>query len=207
MRIEPGEIEAALDAFPAVREAAVLAREDRPGDRRLVAYLVAEGELRLDDLRIFLRERLPEPMVPTAFVVLDAFPVTTNGKLDRKALPPPADAKSTAAVVLPRTAAEEAIATVWREVLGLETVGVEESFFDLGGHSLLVVQVHRRLNPQFPSLAIVDLFRYPTISALSGYLSKEKVDQISLEETRERAEDRTDRARRQRELRRQARGR
>ena len=207
MRIEPGEIEAVLDTFPAVREAAVLAREDRPGDRRLVAYLVAESELSLENLRMFLRDRLPEPLVPAAFVVLDAFPVTANGKLDRKALPPPADAQSTAAVVLPRTAAEEAVATVWREVLGLETVGVEDSFFDLGGHSLLVVQVHRRLIPQFPGLAIVDLFRYPTISALSGYLSKEKVDQISLEETRERAEDRTDRARRQRELRRQARGR
>jgi amino acid adenylation domain-containing protein len=208
MRIEPGEIEAALAAFPAVRDAVVLAREDRPGDRRLVAYLVARnGGLRLDDLRGFLRERLPEPLVPSAFVVLDSLPLTANGKLDRRALPVPEGGKSSEPAVLPRTATEEVIAAVWREALGLPAVGVEDSFFDLGGHSLLVVQVHRSLAPQFPGLAVVDLFRYPTISALAGYLSKEKVDQISLEETRERAEDRTDRARRQRELRRQARGR
>jgi amino acid adenylation domain-containing protein len=207
-RIELGEIEAVLASFPAVRDAVVLAREDRSGDRRLVAWVVPqpETELRVEDLRGFLRGRLPEYMVPSAFVVLEALPLTANGKLDRRALPEP-QARSAAPAVLPRTATEEAIATVWREALGLETVGVEDSFFDLGGHSLLVVQVHRRLAPQFPELAIVDLFRYPTISALAGYLSREKVDQISLQETRERAEDRTDRAKRQRELRRQARGR
>jgi amino acid adenylation domain-containing protein len=208
MRIEPGEIETALAAFPAVREAVVVMREDRPGDRRLVAYLVArDGALQLEHLRASLRERLPEPMVPSSFVLLEAFPVTANGKLDRRALPPPEDGRPAEPAVLPRTETEEAIAAAWREALGLEAVGVEDSFFDLGGHSLLVVQVHRRLAPLFPGLAVVDLFRYPTISALAGYLSKEKIDQISLEETRERAEDRTDRTRRQRELRRQVRGR
>ncbi|HSN86309.1 MAG TPA: amino acid adenylation domain-containing protein, partial [Thermoanaerobaculia bacterium] len=208
MRIEPGEIETALAAFPAVREAVVVMREDRPGDRRLVAYLVArDGALQMEHLRVSLRERLPEPMVPSSFVLLEAFPVTANGKLDRRALPPSEDGRPAGPAVLPRTDTEEAIAAAWREALRLEAVGVEDSFFDLGGHSLLVVQVHRRLVPVFPGLAVVDLFRYPTISALAGYLSKEKIDQISLEETRERAEDRTDRTRRQRELRRQLRGR
>jgi amino acid adenylation domain-containing protein len=212
MRIEPGEIEAALAAFPAVRDAVVLARQDRPGDRRLVAYLVVDltsgdGVLPLDELRGFLRERLPEPLVPSAFVLLDALPLTANGKLDRRALPAPESGPADAPAVLPRTETEEAIAAAWREALGLESVGVDDSFFDIGGHSLLVVQVHRRLIPLFPGLAVVDLFRYPTISALAGYLSREKVDQISLEQTRDRAEDRTDRARKQRELRRQARGR
>ncbi|HBL30436.1 MAG TPA: non-ribosomal peptide synthetase, partial [Acidobacteria bacterium] len=206
MRIEPGEIEAALAAFPGVREAVVLAREDRLGDRRLVAYLVGEADLRLDALRLALRESLPEPMVPSSYVVLEKLPVTANGKLDRRALPPPPDAPA-AQVVLPRTEAEELIAAAWREALGLAAVGVEDSFFDLGGHSLLVVQVHRLLAPRFPALTLVDLFRHPTISALAGSLSRETVDQISLEETRERAEDRSDRTRRQRELRRQVRGR
>jgi amino acid adenylation domain-containing protein len=208
MRIEPGEIESALASFPAVREAVVLAREDRPGHKMLVAYLVPrDGSLLLDELRGLLRERLPEPLVPSAFVLLDALPLSANGKLDRRSLPAPEGGPAAAPAVLPRTGTEEAIAAAWREALGLESVGVDDSFFDIGGHSLLVVQVHRRLVPLFPDLAVVDLFRYPTISTLAGYLSKEKVDQISLEQTRERAGERTDRARRQRDLRRQARGR
>jgi amino acid adenylation domain-containing protein len=205
-RIELGEIEAVLAAFPAVRDAVVLAREDRSGERRLMAWLVPQGDLREDELRGFLRSRLPESMLPAAFVLLEALPMTANGKLDRRALPEPR-VRSGETAVLPRTDTEEAIAAVWREALGLETIGVDDSFFDLGGHSLLAVQVHRRLVPRFPGLAVVDLFRYPTISALAGYLSGESVDQISLQEVRERAEDRTGRARRQRELRRQTRGR
>jgi len=204
-RIELGEIEAVIEKHPSVLHAAILAREDRPGDRRLVAYVVPrDAALSVEDLRGTLRQRLPEYMVPAAFVVLEALPLTANGKLDRRALPAP-DAASRGPVVAPRTTTEEAIATVWREVLGLPAVGVEDSFFDLGGHSLLIVQVHRLLSSQFPELAVVDLFRYPTISALAQFLSKERVDQVSLEESRERADTRTDRARQQRELRRQVR--
>jgi amino acid adenylation domain-containing protein len=208
-RVELGEIEAVIEKQPPVLHAAVLAREDRPnhqaGDRRLVAYVVPrDGTLSIEELRGALRQRLPEYMVPSAFVVLDALPLTANGKLDRRALPAP-DAAARGPVVAPRTATEEAIAAVWRDVLGLTAVSVEESFFDLGGHSLLIVQVHRRLAGQFPDLAVVDLFRYPTISALAQFLSKENVDQVSLEESRERADTRTDRARQRRELRRQVR--
>jgi hypothetical protein len=210
-RVELGEIETVLSAFPPVRDAVVLARPDRAGDRRLVAWVTPHdannGEVKVDELRGFLRGRLPEYMVPSSFVVLDALPLTANGKLDRRALPDPQAAGAVAAV-LPRNETEEVIAAAWREVLGVESVGVEDSFFDLGGHSLLVVQVHRRLAPHFPGLAVVDLFVYPTISALAGHLSKEKqVAAVSAQETRERADDRTDRARRQRELRRQTRGR
>ncbi|HEX2222918.1 MAG TPA: amino acid adenylation domain-containing protein, partial [Thermoanaerobaculia bacterium] len=206
-RIELGEIEAALAAAPGIRDAVVLARGDRSEDRRLIAWVVpSEGEIKVDDLRSFLRGRLPEYMVPSSFVVLDALPLTGNGKLDRRALPDP-EAR-TADAVLPRNATEEIIAAAWREALGLETVGVEDSFFDVGGHSLLVVQVHRKLAPHFPGLAVMDLFLHPTISALAGYLSKQNVEPMpTQEETRERAEDRTDRTRRQRELRRQTRGR
>ena len=201
-RIELGEIEAALLQHPSVRNAAVLAREEPGGDRRLAAYVVPQDNtLSVDDLRAALRQRLPEYMIPAAFVVLDALPLTANGKLDRRALPAP-DAAPRGPAVAPRNATEEAIATVWREVLGLPAVGVKDSFFDLGGHSLLVVQVHRRLAAQFPELAIVDLFRYPTISALARLLTRERVDQVDLEESRERADTRIDRARKQRELRR-----
>ncbi|HVR97735.1 MAG TPA: amino acid adenylation domain-containing protein, partial [Thermoanaerobaculia bacterium] len=201
-RIELGEIEAALAVIPEVQNAVVLARGER-----LVAWVVpSNGEVKLDELRRLLRTRLPEYMVPSAFVVLDTLPLTANGKLDRRALPDP-QARSTEPALLPRTDTEEIIAAAWREALGLETVGVEDSFFDLGGHSLLVVQVHRRLASHFPQLNVVDLFLHPTISALAGYLAQEKDDSLPLQETRERAEDRTDRALRQRELRRRARGR
>jgi iturin family lipopeptide synthetase A len=132
---------------------------------------------------------------------LPSLPLTANGKLDRRALPAP-DAAPRGPAVAPRNATEEAIAAVWREVLGVPAVGVKDSFFDLGGHSLLVVQVHRRLAAQFPELAIVDLFRYPTISALARLLTRERVDQVDLEKSRERADTRIDRARQQRELRR-----
>ena len=204
-RIELGEIEAALETHPAVLRAAVLARDGLsgvPGDRRLVAYVVPRnGALPLDELRASLRRRLPEHMVPAAFVLLDVLPLTANGKLDRRALPAP-DAAPRGPVVAPRTATEEAIAAAWRDVLSLPAVGVDDSFFDLGGHSLLIVQVHRRLAEQFPDLAVVDLFRYPTIAALAQFLAKERVDQVSLAESRERADSRSERARQQRERRR-----
>ena len=208
-RIELGEIEAVLAAFPAVRDAVVLAREDRSGDRRLVAWVVPrpETELRVDELRGYLRGRLPEYMVPSAFVVLEALPLTANGKLDRRALCPSRRRRTQRPRSSPAPPRKKPSPRSGGRPWDSRAVGVDDSFFDLGGHSLLVVQVHRALAPQFPELAIVDLFRYPTISALAGYLSREKVDQISLQETRERAEDRTDRAKRQRELRRQARGR
>src|SRR6202035_5512486 len=151
-RIELGEIESVLVAHEAVREAVVLAREDTPGDRRLVAYVVPEGEPRpARELRRFAQRKLPDYMLPSAFVLRDSWPVSANGKLDRKALPPPeapqgrrgdgadsAAASSTAAtgaggaaavaaLVPPRTAMERAIAAVWREVIGLAEVGVRDN--------------------------------------------------------------------------------
>jgi amino acid adenylation domain-containing protein len=206
-RVELGEIEAALALHPEVREAAVLAR-DSGEDRRLVAYLAARGDLPLGGLRAFLRERLPEYMVPSAFVLLEALPLTGNGKLDRKALAridPALGGAPRPAAVAPRTVAEEAVAAAWREVLGIETVGVDDNFFDLGGHSLLLVKAHRILRESFPEVAVVDLFQYPTVAALARFLTRERVEQLSLEESRERAESRSDRARQQR-MRRQARG-
>src|SRR5262249_51216260 len=143
-RIELGEVEAALHEHPAVRDAAALVREDAPGDRRLVAYAVPRnGEMPVAALRGHLKARLPGDMVPAAFALVEALPLTPSGKLDRKALPAPERGRAEAdgAYVAPRTPVEEAVARVWAEVLGLERVGAHDNFFDLGGHSLLATQV------------------------------------------------------------------
>src|SRR5262249_2323453 len=144
-RVEPGEVEAALAGHPGVREAAVLAREDTPGDRRLVAYVVPrEGAAPPGtELREFLRCRLPAHLLPDAVVLLGALPRTPSGKLDRKALPPPE--RTGPLGPAPRTPAEEVVAGAWREVLGVGAVGRDDNFFDLGGHSLLAARVMARL--------------------------------------------------------------
>ncbi|HST60941.1 MAG TPA: amino acid adenylation domain-containing protein, partial [Longimicrobium sp.] len=164
-RIELGEIEVRLAEHPEVREAVVLAREDVPGDRRLVAYVV--GAVETDALRAHLRQGLPEYMVPSAFVLLDALPLTANGKLDRKALPVPELASAEEAYVAPRSPVEEVLAGIWAEVLRLERVGVEESFFDLGGHSLLATRVVSRIREVFGvELPLRALFEGPTVGEL-----------------------------------------
>ncbi|MGK4003930.1 amino acid adenylation domain-containing protein [Sorangium sp. So ce1036] len=171
-RIELGEIEARLAEHPAVREAAVLVREDRPGVRRLVAYAAACADVAAgapappaEALRAWLAERLPEYMVPSAFVLLPALPRTANGKVDRRALPAPGSGDARRHVG-PRTATEELLAGIWAEVLGVERVSVEDSFFDLGGHSLLLTQVlsrvRRVLDVELPLRA---LFETPTVAA------------------------------------------
>jgi amino acid adenylation domain-containing protein len=171
-RIEPGEIEAALRRAPGVAECAVVAREDEAGDRRLVAYVVGGAEAAA--LRAHLRQSLPEYMVPSAFVALEALPLTPNGKLDRKALPAPELASPDRAYVAPRRPLETALAAIWAEVLGVERVGVKENFFDLGGHSLLLMQVQARLGETLDrKIPIVDLFRFPTVAALAEHLGGE----------------------------------
>jgi len=175
-RIEAGEIEAGIAQHPAVREVVVIVREDVPGAQRLVAYLVAENppvDL-VEQLRALLRASLPEHMVPSHFVSLEALPLTPNGKLDRKALPAPSaslpgDGHSYAA---PRTPTENAIAQIWSAVLGMERVGINDNFFDLGGYSLLLLRAHSRLRASLqPDLPFVALMQYPTVRTLASYLS------------------------------------
>ncbi|HEY7768733.1 amino acid adenylation domain-containing protein, partial [Longimicrobium sp.] len=145
-RIEPGEIEARLAEHPGVREAVVLAREDEPGEKRLVAYVVGHAAPGADVLRAHLGETLPEYMVPAAYVHLDALPLTPNGKVDRKALPSPeGEAFARGGYEAPVGAAEQALAEVWSEVLGVEQVSRRDDFFELGGHSLLVVLAVSRI--------------------------------------------------------------
>jgi acyl carrier protein len=176
-RIELGEIEAVLTEQPGVAQAVVLAREDQPGDARLVAYLLAHAGAHVDHaaLRDALRDRLPEFMLPQAFVALDEFPHTPNGKIDRKALPAPERGGAPAAhadYVAPAGELETRIAAVWKDVLRLDQVGTRDNFFDLGGHSLLAVQAHRRLREALQrDLSITDIFRFPTVQSLAAYLA------------------------------------
>jgi amino acid adenylation domain-containing protein len=191
-RIELGEIEAVLVQHPALREIVVLVREDRPGDKQLVAYGVpnCDRQPTTSELRDYLKERLPEYMVPSVFILLDALPLTPSGKVDRRALPAPAGLRSTlaAAYQAPCSDVERAIAKVWQEVLHLEKVGVNDNFFDLGGHSLLMVQVNQKLQELFNrDLSIVELFQNSTISSLAQYLSREPEQQFAFQSMHNRA--------------------
>ncbi len=170
-RVELREIEAALGLHPGVSEAVVAAREDVPGDRRLAAYVVLrDPAAAVSELRAFLKERLPDYMVPSAFVTLEALPLTATGKVDRRALPAPGGARPErgADFVAPRTAAEETVAAIWREVLGLGQVGTTDNFFELGGHSLLLPQVMHRLRTAFQvEIPLRTLFDEPTLEGLA----------------------------------------
>jgi amino acid adenylation domain-containing protein len=189
-RIELGEIEAALLQLPNVKDAVVLAREDAPGDRRLVAYVASDTEpsTLAAELRSQLRERLPDYMMPSAFVILDALPLTPNNKLDRRALPAPSSASRESDYIAPGTEIEQVIADVWREVLKLDKIGVTDNFFDLGGHSLLMVEANSKLRKLLnKDFSITEMFQYPTISSLAKYLSKQDDEQPSYQQSRARA--------------------
>ncbi|MGW6919365.1 amino acid adenylation domain-containing protein, partial [Kitasatospora sp. NPDC054939] len=181
-RIEPGEIEAALTGHPDVAQAAVLVREDRPGDRRLVAYAVpAPGtDLRPEQLREFTRVRLPEHMVPAAVVVLERLPLTPNGKLDRAALPAP-DPALPGGGRDPRTPQEQIVCELFGQVLGLPRVGADADFFDLGGHSLLATRLIGRIRTAFGAeLPLRTLFEAPTPAGIAALLDTAAPGRIPL---------------------------
>ena len=174
-RVEPGEVEAALRAHPAVRAAAVVAHEDSPGERRLVAYVVPQGGAgpSASELRGFLRGRLPAHMVPAQFVALDALPKTSTGKLDRQALAAPDRDRPEldSAFAAPSTPIEQAVAELWAELLKVERVGVHDSFFDLGGHSLLATQVISRTRDAFGvEVPLRSLLQAPTVASFAAAL-------------------------------------
>jgi amino acid adenylation domain-containing protein/non-ribosomal peptide synthase protein (TIGR01720 family) len=170
-RIELGEVEAALLGHPGVAQAVAIVREDEPGDKRLVAYVVAAGDEAPDvgGLRAHLKQSLPDYMIPQAIVGLEALPLTPNGKIDRKALPIPEGRPEGLDYVAPRTPVEETLAGIWAEVLKIDRVGVHDNFFELGGHSLLATRVtalvRERLGVELP---IRDLFRTPGLGELAG---------------------------------------
>ena len=180
VRIEPGEIESCLARHPGVRATVVMAREDDTGQKFLVAYVVPGAEITatttaaaIESYRRHLRERLPDVMVPTAFVCLDSLPLNANGKVDRRALPAPERAaRPSAPYVPPLGDLQQRLAALWCEALGLDRVGVDDSFFDIGGHSLLAVQLVRKIEDQLGMpCTLSDLFQAPTIRGLLAAMS------------------------------------
>ncbi|HSF41071.1 MAG TPA: amino acid adenylation domain-containing protein [Thermoanaerobaculia bacterium] len=172
-RIELGEVEAALQRFPGVKECVVVVREDRPGDRRLAAYLVAETAPAARDLHSFLVQRLPEYMVPSAFVTLPALPLTQTGKVDRRALPAPLDEGAAEAALHELSPVEDLLSGIWADLLGRGRVQPSDNFFELGGHSLLATRMLSRVRGALGvDLPLRALFEEPTIEGLAGYIER-----------------------------------
>jgi acyl carrier protein len=191
-RIELEEIESGLTKHPAVEQAVVLAKKDKSGECRLVAYLVFDHKPVPSggELRDFLKARLPDYMIPGFFVPLEALPLTTSGKLNRRGLPEPEGLKLAAETnyVKPGTEIERKLADLWQEVLNQNRVGVHDNFFDLGGHSLTMVNVHNQLSELLKrDISIIDLFKYPTIHSLAQFLSQEQDKQPIFIEKQQRA--------------------
>jgi len=179
-RIELGEIEAVLGTHPAVHECVVVVQADASGNKYIIAYIVLEGEQMPGggELRTLLKQKLPEYMIPSTFMILDALPLSPNGKLDRNALPAPDSEKSLRETsrVAPRTPLEEELASIWRQILNIEQVGVYDDFFEIGGHSLLVTQVIARVRDTcHVDLPLQVMFKTPTIAALAEAIEKVKM--------------------------------
>ncbi|HUK88751.1 MAG TPA: amino acid adenylation domain-containing protein, partial [Blastocatellia bacterium] len=177
-RIETGEIESVLDEHPSVLKSAVIAREDLPGEKRLVGYVILDQSSRpsIAQLHSFLADRLPEYMIPADFVVLEKFPVTSTGKIDRRELPAPSRTRANleSEYLAPQNRVQEALAGIWEQVLGVKGIGVLDNFFDLGGNSLQAADFMNRLQERGGQFVhIVTLFDHPTIAALSAFLDKE----------------------------------
>jgi acyl carrier protein len=187
------EIEAALSRHPAVRECIVAANESGSGQKILVGYITCEKghPPEANELRNYLRERLPDYMVPTVFLTLESIPRTASGKVDRKALPDPASrlAQLETSYVAPRTEFERKITAIWQEALGVEKVGVDDNFFDLGGHSILMAEIFTRLQKEInKEITIAELFEYPTVASLARWLSRDKTGRSPAQKSKETSE-------------------
>ena len=196
-RIEPGEIESVLNEHSDITQATVILRKDRTGDERLVAYYVPKEGKSLDSfvLRIHLRDKLPDYMIPAAFVELEAIPLTPSGKIDRQALPTPDDSRPQLETkyVAPSTPIEKQLANIWADVLGIENIGIHDNFFALGGHSLMAVRLFTRIESTFARrIPLAMLFQHGTVHHLAGLLaeSRPETDPVSLVKIKPKGEGR-----------------
>jgi amino acid adenylation domain-containing protein len=202
LRIELGEIESVLSSHPEITESVVLVQQDKQGDKRLVAYIAGENNPASSELRSYLRERLPEYMVPQAFVSLPALPLTANGKIDRRALQAVKfEVENRLLHVPPRNEVERVITDIWQDALGIERIGIHDNFFDLGGHSLLAVQIHRKITSVLQcELSVLEMFRYPTVDSLATFLTQ-KIEQTTYGQVHDRVKKQLDAIGRQKQLR------
>ena len=171
-RVELGEIESTLQQSDLIKQAVVLAKEDKAGNKRLISYVVANGNFEKEKIITYLRNQLPEYMVPGLWIEMDSFPVTPNGKVDKRKLPEP-DISELLSVeyVAPRNETEEKLAQVWKELLGAERVGIHDNFFELGGHSLLVIRLISAIRKNFEvEINVNSVFEYPTLEALANHI-------------------------------------
>lgn len=180
-RIELGEIEALLTTHPSVNSAVVTAHEESPGDKRLIAYVVLHqnyAEVSTRELRDYLKTQLPEYMVPGLFITLRTLPLTANGKVNRLALPKPEQQRPSAGYVAPRSQVEQKVAEIWQQALKIDKVGMDDNFFDIGGHSLLIAQIHSQIRSVFhKEIPLIKILEYPTISAIARFLVEESAEQ------------------------------
>jgi amino acid adenylation domain-containing protein len=204
-RIELGEIEAVLQAHEQVKMAVVAVREDRPREKKIVAYVIPrnnEETMLPSKLRVDLQEKLPAFMIPTAIVVMDSFPLSPNGKVDRGLLPPPGVPNPGPNVAGARNEIQEAIAQAWKTVLNIQEAGLDTNFFDLGGDSLQLIEVHARVQKALNvELSITDLFEYSTIASLARHLGAKAPEKLSFSEAQRRAFKQKAAIERQKELR------
>jgi amino acid adenylation domain-containing protein len=197
-RIELTEIETAINQYSSIKQAVVVAKKDTSSNKYLVAYLVLNEteinrEIVIEKLRNYLKEKLPDYMIPVAWEVLTELPLTTNGKIDRLALQNIKIQNQQAAIALTSNKQEKIILAIWQELLQRENIGVNDNFFDVGGHSLLLAQVQEKLEQSFAiNIAITDLFKYPSISSLANYLSQQENDLLATKNNTEAINDRID---------------
>ena len=204
-RIELGEIEAVLAQHTSVRDSVVMACDDGRGGQRLVAYVASNNGLRTDDLRGYLQQRLTEYMVPSSFVMMETLPRDPNGKIIRNALPDAASTSDDESYIAPRSATERTIANIWQEVLKVEKVGINNNFFGLGGHSLLLAHAQSKVSEALRvKVSVIEMFKYPTVSALAEHLSEQRGSLPAPQPARNQVETRLEALNRQRHLRQRA---
>jgi len=188
-RVELGEIEVVLESAPQVKDAVVVAKKTG-SDLRLIAYVIPENSAEFDEagVRLFLKKRIPDFMIPAIFVTMEKFPLTANGKVDKKALPEPEISGSERKVVRPGTDLERKLAQIWKEILHVDDVSIHDSFFDMGGHSLSIIQVQGKIREQMDiEIDVVDIFKYPTIHSLAQHLEDQNAKNKTLQKSMDRA--------------------